>query len=286
MKKLFRFLVTTLLFSAIILTRSSANAAVMIKNDFRFGSTGFKQDTLSIYVPMSMRIMAGASGSYYKSNDMNKVHSVKLPLVYLGESNMAEAVPFAYSHKNGMTAYGGKISLTTNLLPHESENFFYLTLTGAQAWLKGHKTNTGLTNFSQSAIELKAETSYYKEFHFTLSAAGFAKPTKGTNNKNLAASIFDQKDLVDFNGYEMLKTLPEWIISTKVSRNFQPEFNSSIYAGYSKLGLRNMESANSYITGIEFYLEQDTTLDLGYNYFKYHDTSANQYFKVFLSLMF
>jgi len=267
-----------------------AHAGMMAKNDFRFGSGGFKQDSISLFFPAAYKLLAGIEGTFYKSNDLEKIHSARLPLVYTGETNLAEFSPFIYSHRAGQSAYGGKLMLKTTFTNPKNENFFHLSITGAHAFIKGNRTDEGLTDFQQTAIELKAEKNFYRQFCFTISAAGFLKPTKGTNNLNLQSSILDQKDLIDFNGYGMLTVLPEWIASVTVSRNFQPEFNSEVYAGYSKISIRNFEPANSYSAGMKFFLdpesESDPTLDFGYNYFKYHETTAKQYFRILISTMF
>lgn len=262
------------------------SAGMMAQNDFRFGSVGFKQDTVSVYMPLAYKFLAGLSGTFYKSNDFEKIHSAKIPLSYTGETNLIEFTPFIYSRMRGMTAYGGKLSLSTTFTEPKRPDYFHLSISGGHAFIKGEKNTEGLSKFQQTAIELKAEKNFYGQFCFTLSGTGFLKPSDNTDNTNLTGSVLDLKDIADFNGYEMLRILPEWIVSAKIHRNFQPEFDSGAYAGYSKISLRNLQPANSYTAGIEFYINGDTTLDLGYNYFKYHETSANQYFRLLISAMF
>jgi len=281
MKNIIIFFVSLLVFAI-----TPASAGMMARNDFRFGSAGFKQDTFSIYMPLAYKFISGISGTFYKSNDFDKIHSAKIPLSYTGETNLIEFEPFIYSHLHGMTAYGGKLSLSTTLTAPENPDYFHLSISGGHAFIKGEKAAEGLSEFQQTAITLKAEKNFYGQFSFNLSGTGFLKPSENTDNTNLTGSVLDFKDLADFNGYEMLRILPEWIISARIHRNFQPEFDSGAYAGYSKISLRNLKPANSYTAGIEFFLNGDTTLDFGYNYFKYHETSANQYFRLLLSTMF
>ena len=269
--------------SAAFVPGNNVFAGGMAQNDFRYGSKGLKQDTFTVYMPVVYKVLCGISGSVYKSNDFDKIHAARMSFSYTGESNIAEITPFAYSHKLGMTAYGGKLKLSTAF--GKKEDSLNISLTGGHAIIKG-ETSGGIQKFQQTAIGIEAEQTVYKQFMFSLGFAGFLKPSEQMDNYTLSRSIFDMKDLIDFNGYEFLSVLPEWIASVKFTRNFQPEFDSAMYAGYSKVSLRNLKSANSYIAGVQFFINEDTTLDIGYNFFKYHEASVNQYFKIFVSTMF
>lgn len=276
--------ISLLLVSAAFPTENNVFAAGMAQNDFRYGSKGLKQDTFTLYMPIVYKVLAGVSGSVYKSNDFDKIHAARIPLTYTGESNIMEVVPFMFSHKLGMTAYGGKLRLSTAF--GKKEDALNISLIGGYATIKGKTDGSGIQKFQQSALGIEAEKTVYKQFTFSAGFAGFLKPSEEMDNYKLAQSIFDMKEIIDFNGYEFLSVLPEWIASFKFTRNFQPEFNSAMYVGYSKVSLRNFKSANSYIAGFQFFVNEDTTLDVGYNVFKYHETSANQYFKILVSTMF
>jgi len=264
-----------------------SDAAGMAQNDFRYGAEGLKQDTFSLMFPASRNLILGAEASVYKTNEYEKVHSAKIPVSYAGRTNLASFKPFIYSHHLGMTAFGGQISLSTIFsLQNETKDSIMLSITGSHAIIKGEKTSGDIEKFSQTAFEMKAEAEVQSNFKFIAGGAGYLSPSKNMKAEGLSKSVFDMKDLADINAYQIIRELPEWAANVKFIRNFQPDFNNSFYAGYSKISFRNSHDANSYIAGMEFFVSEETTWDIGYNYFKYHDKSASQYFRIFVSTVF
>lgn len=287
MDKIFRLFVFTAFSALISLFPVCASAGLMATNDFRYGDEGTKQDAFTVYAPTSENMLVGVQGAFSKKNSYGKIYTARIPITYTGELNMATITPFVYSHHAGMTAYGGRFALSTVLsLKNETKDSFMITLNGGHALIKADDVNDGLVKFQQTALGLSVEATIQHQFKFTVEGSGFFKPTKGMNNDRLASSVFDFKDLIDINGYQIIDEIPNAIVSVRARRTFQPDFENAIYIGYSKMSFRNMGSANSYIAGMEFFVSDDITWDIGYNYFKYHEVSAKQYFRVGVSTTF
>lgn len=256
-------------------------------NDFRYGSEGLKQDSLSFLFPVTRRLIAGAEGTIYKTNAYNKVHSAKLPLTYTGTENLATFTPFIYSHHLGMTAFGGFFSIETVFsFQNETKDTLSLSLLGGYASIKGESTAGEIEKFSQTSLGLKAEMNVQQNFKFIAGGTGFFNPSNNMEEKGLAKSVFDMKDILDVQAYQVIRDLPEWAASVKFVRTFQPDYDNAFYLGYSKISFRDIKGANSYLAGMEFFVSENTTWELAYNFFKYQDTSAKQYFRIFVSTVF
>jgi len=270
-----------------------AGAAWWMENDYSFGSNGLKKNSLTVFRKTSRAFTSGLNLSFYKdsANYVESVYSVRTPLMYSGPKYFVSFKPFLYP-VSGYTrsgAYGGKLYLLTSVDEGNDESFTHLVFSGAWAQQKAY-FDDGVTrerkNFSQAAFEMQAEKSFYGQFFFQASAAGFLKPGNGATNANLVKPALDQAELAYIGAFRQITALPEWAITAQVARNMRPDYDSHLYAGYSKISFRDADRANSFIGGLKLNLNEKSTLDLAYNAYKQESVAWKSYYKLLLQLFF
>jgi hypothetical protein len=285
-----RLLLATLLFAV---TSTLAQAAWWLENDYTFGSNGLKKDSLTVFRKTSREITTGLNLSFYSDTAAynERVYSMRLPLLYSGARYFISLKPFLYpvSSYTRSGAYGGKLYMLTSLTETPDESYTHLALSGAWASQKTFM-NDGVTlerkEFSQTAFEAQIEKSFYNQFFFLASAAGFLKPGNGAANSTLVKPVLDQTEMAYLGVFRPIAAIPEWALTAQVARNMRPDYDSHIYAGYSKMSLRQAGRANSLVGGMKLGLNEKSTLDLAYNAFKQENSDWKSYYKLLLQLFF
>jgi len=266
-----------------------AAAGWWVENDYITGSNGLNKDSLSTFTMLKHGIMLGAGAAYYKDKAANKdeMYSFRLPIMHTGRSNILSFSPFIYpvSAETGSGAYGAKAYVQTTLTEPDDENYLRLLFSAAAASQKARITGGDRKDFSESALEMQVEKSYYSQFFLLASAAAFTKPS-GVSNTTLVQPALDHSDMAYFGALLPVTALPEWVITAQASRSMKPDFDSYVYLGYSKISFRQTGDAGSLIAGLKFELSTDTTLDLAYNAFKLQNTASKNYGRVLLRTVF
>jgi len=260
------------------------------ENDYAAGSNGFKKDSLTVFTNVTSNFMAGGAASFYKdtASYRDTVYAFRFPLMYSARSHFLSLTPFIYpvSDKTHSGANGFKLYLQTALTEPDDENYFQLTAAGAWAGqtarLQGFQ---GKKNFSETAIELQMEKSYFGQFFLLASAAAFSKNGEASN-ANLVTPALDHAEMAYLGTFRQITALPDWVVTTQLSRSLIPEYSSHLYIGYSKISLRRAPRANSAIMGLKLEVSPKTTLDLAYNIFKAEDSAYKNYYKILLRMVF
>jgi hypothetical protein len=260
---------------------SQAGAVWWLENDYSFGSNGLKKNSLTVFRKTSRAFTSGRE----------RVYSARLPLMYSGPAYFISLKPFLYpvapSTRSG--AYGGKLYGLVSIDEGQDESFTHLVFSGAWARQKAYFGDTAAPErkeFSQYAFELQAEKSFYGQFFFLASAAGFSTPGNGASNANLVTPVLDQAELAYLGTFRHTTAIPEWVLAAQVARNMRPEYDSHLYAGYSKISFRDADRANSLVGGLKLNLNEKSTLDLAYNAYKAEGTGWKSYYKLLLQLFF
>ncbi|MHB0996531.1 MAG: hypothetical protein ACYC2I_09205 [Elusimicrobiales bacterium] len=269
-----------------------AGAALWVENDYSFGSNGLAKNSLSVFTIPVRNLTTGLNASFYKDGGAydGKVWSFRLPLTYSGPRWFVSLKPFLYP-VDGDTrsgAYGGKLFLLASAQEGNDES--YLRLSASGAWAKQQaralvSASPEEKKFDQSAFELQAEKSFYGQFYFLASAAAFSKPS-GVSNQTLITPAMDQSELAYLGVFRHVTALPDWVMTAQVARNMKPDYDSYIYAGYSKISYRRSDKAGSFIGGIKLNLNEKTNLDLAYNAYKQDGAAWKSYYKLLLQLFF
>ncbi len=285
-----RLLLAAALFAVSV---SQAGAVWWLENDYAFGSNGLKKNSLTVFRKTSRAFTSGLNISFYKDNDAydERVYSARLPVMYSGPTYFVSLKPFLYpvaaSTRSG--AYGGKLYALVSVDEGQEESFTHLVFSGAWARQKAFFADTAgpeRKEFSQYAFELQAEKSFYGQFFFLASAAGFTAPGNGASNANLVTPVLDQAELAYLGTFRHTTAIPEWVLAAQIARNMRPEYDSHLYAGYSKISFRDAGHANSLVGGLKLNLNEKSTLDLAYNAYKAQGTAWKSYYKLLLQLFF
>lgn len=278
------------LFSAAV--AAPASCAWWMENDYSTGSNGHKRNSLTVFTKLSPRFVAGANAAFYKdtADYRKKLWSFRLPVMYSGNRISLSLKPFIYpvSSETRSGARGAKLYLLTSLAEPGDESYLRITVSGA--WAEQEARVAGgaagaVKTFSQATYELQAEKSFFGQFYFLASAAGFAKPS-GLSGLTPVKPAMDQSELAYLGTFRQVTALPEWTMGMQIARNMRPDFDSHIYAGYSRISLRKAGVANSGTAGLKLGLNERATLDLAYNLYKHEDEAWKNYYKILLQIFF
>ncbi|OGR79126.1 MAG: hypothetical protein A2X32_11440 [Elusimicrobia bacterium GWC2_64_44] len=293
MKRLLLAAAFAALAAAPALAAGQPRAAWWMENDYSFGSNGLKKDSITVYRKASAAFTTGLNLSFYKDTGAyeESVYSLRLPLMYSRAGYFVSFKPFLYpvSAYTRSGAYGGKLYFLTSIGEEQDDTYTHLILSGAWAQQKAFLSEGGVLarkTFSQAAVEAQVEKSFYNQFFFLASAAGFNEPGNGAANSTLVKPVLDQADLAYLGTFRPVTALPEWSLSAQIARSMRPDYDSHIYAGYSKISFRRAQKAGSFITGLKLNLNEKSTLDLAYNAFKAEGDAPKSYYRLLLQLFF
>ena len=275
------------------LTVMQAPAAWWAENDYVTGSNGLKKNSLTLFSTSSSAFTSGLNLSFYKDSAgyRDKVYSFRLPLMYSGHGHFISLKPFVYpvSPQTRSGAAGGRFYFLTSLGESESESYLHLIVSGAWARQKAFITRpgspAGRKTFSESAYELQLEKSFFGQFFIQASAAGFPK-VPGITNSRLVSPVLDQSDMALLGTFRPLTAVPEWAMTAQIARNMRPDFESHLYAGYSKISFRQAEQINSVIAGMKLGLNDKSSLDLAYNASRQEGSAWKNYYRILLQIFF
>ncbi|OGS12259.1 MAG: hypothetical protein A2234_08550 [Elusimicrobia bacterium RIFOXYA2_FULL_58_8] len=268
----------------------ASGAAWWAENDYSTGSNGFKKDSLTVFTHVSRNVMAGGAASFYRDTALyrDKVYAFRFPVMYSGRRHFLSLTPFVYpfSPQARSGARGARFYAQTSVTEPDDED--YLHVTAAAAWAGQKAALSGFQdrkNFSETAVELQAEKSYYGQFFLLASAAAFSK-TGDASNSNLVTPVLDHSEMAYLGTFRQVTALPDWVLTAQVSRSMKPEYASHLYLGYSKISFRQAPGAKSLILGIKLDVSVKTTLDVAYNAFKAEDSANKNYYKILLRTVF
>ena len=284
MKRLF----LAVLFSACLIP--GARAAWWAENDYATGSNGLKKDSLTLFTNAAPRVTAGLNAAFYRdtANHPDRVYSFRLPVTYAGDKFSLSAKPFVYpvSATTRAGASGSKVYALLSLDEDPEAGYLRLAFSGAWASQKARVNNAAnIKTFSQSAYEVQVEKSFFEQFFFLASASGFTRPA-GVSNSTLVDPAMDQAEMAYLGTFRQVTAIPEWAMAVQVARSMKPDFDSHLYAGYSKISYRGMTAANSAIVGMKIGLTEKSTLDLAYNMYKDESANWKNYYKILLQVFF
>lgn len=275
----------------LLLACAPLRGAWWAENEYSFGSNGFAKDAFSVFTNISTRTVIAPGASFYEDGGTyrDKVYSLRLPVLYSGAHYFLSFKPFLYpAGRIRSSAHGAQFSVLTSLNDNSNPSYLHLTLSGATAEQKtGQNTGGTIINktFSQSAFGAQMEKALENQFFFSVSAAGFTKPS-GAKNSNLINPALDQSELFYLGTFRTINALPEWTLTLQFARNMAPDFNSYLYAGFSRISFRQEDPANSAVFGLKMRLNEKSSLDLAYNLYKQNPGACKDYYKLLVQVFF
>ena len=271
---------------------AGASAAWWAEDGYVTGSAGLTSNSITLFSTVSTGVVAGANVSYYSNSaPYNKrMYSFRMPVMYSAHNFYVSLKLFVYpvSPSTHSGAAGGKLSLLTSLGEESEDSYLHLTVSGAWARQRALLDLGGgpaSESFSESALELAAEKSFFNQFFFQASAAAFLESGKAKNT-NMITPALDHSDLASMGTFLPVTDMPEWVLTAQVARDMKPEYDSHLYAGYSKISFRQGRAANSAVAGIKLSLNEKITMDLAYNAYKADSSRWKNYYKMFLQVFF
>jgi len=286
--------------AALLWLPAASQAAWWLENDYSIGSNKFQKDSLTLFTKLTPRLVGGANASFYKDGDFysRKVYAFRAPVLYSVGRLALSLTPFFYpvASGTGSSARGARFYAMFPISEDNDESYVHLTLSAAAARQKTPLNLTGQpysptatvltdTTFSESAFELQLEKSYYNQFFFMASASGFSKPAKALNS-NLVSPVLDHGDLADLGTFRHVTALPEWAAAMQVARNMAPDFDSYLYAGFSRISFRGASDASSVLGGIKMKLYEKSTMDFAYNFYKLGGDTGKNYYRLLMQIYF
>lgn len=267
-----------------------SDAASWLENDYSFGSNGFKKESLTFFSKVSTRVVTGVNASFYKDRGRyrDRAYFFRVPLMYSGDKFYLSVGSFFYPSINRSRAQGGKFYLLVPVSEEPDRSYLHLIFSCAAA---RQETTLNLSggparkSFSETSFELQAEKSYYNQFFFLASASGFSKPEQAKNS-NLINPVLDHGEIAYLGTFRPITGLPQWAAAIQVARNMAPEYNSHIYMGYSRIAFRNAETAGSFLAGLKLKLNDKSSFDFGYNFYKIKGEASKSYFKFLVQVFF
>ncbi len=294
-------MIKTSLCLAILMLPAAAHTAWWVENDYSLGSGNFRKESLSVFTRVSPAFMGGANASFYKDSDhdLKKAYAFRTPVMYSMRKLVLSVKPFIYpaSSGTGSSAHGARLYAMLPLQEETDEGTLHLTLSGAAARQKtpllSPSATAGPETFSETAFEAQLEKSYYRQFFLQASAAGFSKA--GTSrNSNPARKpgpdsinpVMDHGELAYMGAFRQVTALPKWVAAAQFARNMAPDYNSYIYAGFSRISFRSTGHANSVLGGIKFNPNGYSALDLAYNFYKINGETGENYYRLLIQIFF
>jgi|GEM_PF-725938 len=277
-----------------------AGAAWWVENDYSIGSKRFQRDSLSLTVRTAPRFTAGCGAEFYKddAHDLKKAYAFRAPLTYSSSKFILSLKPFIYpaSSGTGSSARGSRLAVLLPLSEKADGSYLRFSLGGALAGqrtpLLAPSAAAGAESFSETAVEGQLEKSFYNQFFFQASAAGFSRT--GDRNSNPAVKpgpdrinpVMDHSELAYMGAFRPVTALPKMALAAQLARNMAPDYDSYLYAGFSRITFRDTRDANSLLGGIKLRLNNTAAMDLGYNYFRVNGESGENYYKLLIQVFF
>lgn len=278
--------------AALLWLPAASHAAWWAENDYAFGSNRFQKESLTLFSKLTPRVMSGVNASFYKDGGpyRDKAYAFRLPVMYSPKNMVLSVTPFLYPASSAIrsSARGVKAYALIPVSEDADESYIHLTLSGAAARQDTRlalKTGPERETFSETAFEAQVEKSFYNQFFFLASAAGFTKPEKARNG-NLVNPVMDHGDLAYLGTFRQVTALPEWAATVQFARNMAPDFDSYLYTGISRISFRGADDANSLLAGLKMKLNDKSTLDFAYNFYKMNGEAGKNYYKLSIQMFF
>ncbi len=278
--------------AALLWLSAAARAEWWAENDYALGSDRFQKESLTLFSKITPRVMSGINASFYKDGGIysDKVYALRLPVMYSPSKFVLSVTPFLYPASSAIRsgASGARVYALIPVSEGEDESYVHLTLSGAaarQKTLLALKTGPARETFSETAFEAQVEKSFYNQFFFLASAAGFPKPAKA-RNYNLVNPVLDHGDMAYLGTFKQTTALPEWVGTVQFARNMAPDFDSYLYAGFSRISFRGADDANSLLGGLKMKINDKSTLDFAYNFYKINGEAGMNYYRLLMQMFF
>lgn len=285
-----------LAFTLFLVCSLPLKAAWWAENDYTWGTQGYKKDSLSFFKTVSTRTIIGLNAGFFKDDNVyrDKVYTFRMPLIYSAKNYSCTFKPFYYTGNADIdsNAYGAKLYFLypfgENSNSDSVESHTHLIFSASAANQNTRILKNGQlkkTKFTEASFEAQVEKNFFNSFFFLFSGAMFAN-FSDIKQSNLINPALDHSELSFMGTFAPVTQLPKWVVNMQFARNMDNEAASHLYFGFSRIRMESSPNAFSAITGMRAKINQKTSVDLAYNWLKFDNISARNYYKILFQIFF
>lgn len=254
-----------------------------LKQDFNFGSFGYKQAETSLRFPVSERVFAGVKYSAYSltSND-DYISCLTFPYNAFGDSTAFTIEPFLYLPGNGFdsVAQGVYIKNIFQIYRNpEKDTWGQFTLNLGMLFQKVRVYSGSFYNekeIPEFTYGFSYSHDFYKQFALAVSATGFCYQTDAGKSHR---ALVDQRKIAVINTGRVLTEFPTISLAAEFSRTYETGHNSKLILGYDYLEFKhNFSPIHSVSAGFEMNISAKTAFSFMYNWIAQSTKGKKNYY--------
>lgn len=274
--------------SLLALTLVSPASAWWLDADHSFGDGDLKKTAVSAFFKPSARLVTGVNAGFWSYGGAypDKIWTLRLPAMLTVGEGLLTFKPFVYPERGvrDSSAWGTKAGFMLPVTNEGPDGYTQLSLSAAGAAQRTRSLTGAAEDLSAWAFEAQIEKNYYDQFFFLAHAAGFK--SDGPSASSLPAPALDHSDLAFLGSFAPVTAEPEWSAGLQFARNMAPDYDSHVYAGFSRISFKSDRKASSGIFGIRLKLWETSSLDLGYNLYKADGSGSKDRYKMLYQVFF
>ncbi len=256
--------------------------------DHAFGDGGLRRASASFFFKPGGRWVTGLNAGYHKDDGVytENIWAFRLPVMLNMNSGLLTLKPFFYPESGGAdsSAWGGKAGFMLPVTDEGPDGYTHLTLSAAAARQKTRSAAGARTEPAAYALEAQLEKNYFDQFFFLAHASGFL--ADGPSATGLPAPSLDHSDLAYLGTFAHVTAEPRWSAGMQFARNMAPDYDSHVYAGFSRISFKSAAQASSALFGMRLKLRESSSIDLGYNLHKPDGSGSRNRYKILYQVFF
>ncbi|HBE87810.1 MAG TPA: hypothetical protein DDW67_01520 [Elusimicrobia bacterium] len=272
----------------LLLPAAGPASAWWLDADHTFGDRGLEKTSASFFLKPAARWVTGLNAGYYKDDGAypEKIWALRLPAMLNLKKGLITLKPFFYPERGAYdsSAWGAKAGLMLPVTDEGPDGYTHLSLSAAGSRQKTLDLAGDGKNLSAYALEAQIEKNYFDQFFFLAHASGFL--ADGPAAASLPAPSLDHSDLAFLGAFAHITAGPEWAAGMQFARNMEPDYDSHVYAGFSRISFRSAPQASSAIFGMRLKLWETSSIDLGYNLYKPDGSGSRNRYKLLYQVFF
>lgn len=277
-----------LLTLSLLLAAAGPASAWWVDADHTFGDGGLNKTSASFFFKPAARWVTGLNAGYYNDDGAytERIWTVRLPVMLNLKAGLLTLKPFFYPEKGtrDSSAWGGKAGFMLPVTDEGPDGYTHLTFSAAAARQKTLSAAGAREELSAYAVEAQIEKNYFDQFFFLAHASGFL--ADGPSATGLPAPSLDHSDLAFLGDFAPVTAEPQWSAGMQFARNMAPDYDSHVYAGFSRISLKSAAQASSAIFGMRLKLWETSSIDLGYNLYKQDGAGSHNRYKILYQVFF
>ncbi|MDT8285947.1 MAG: hypothetical protein RQ748_02460 [Elusimicrobiales bacterium] len=272
----------------LLLPAAGTASAWWVDADHTFGDGGLQKTSGTLFFKPGSRWVTGLNAGFYNDDDVytEKIWTLRLPVMLNLSKGLITLKPFFYPERGPLdsSAWGAKAGLMLPVTDEGPDGYTHLSVSAAAARQKTLTAAGARAEPSSYALEVQIEKNYFDQFFFLAHAAGFL--ADGPSATGLPAPSLDHSDLSFFGAFAPVTAEPQWAAGMQFARNMAPDYDSHVYAGFSRISFKSAAQASSAVFGMRLKLWETSSVDLGYNLYKPDGAGSRNRYKILYQVFF